>query len=354
MDSLNSQVTKALIKQKSKEGTDDPVAISELLVLQLKDIVSSLTAKVNTYESQYSTVAKVKLEKRLKEGVDGKRAEAYQKQVDDSTSKKETMEITWDVKIDALENDKLAIISSYEKKIEDYQEKIKAANILYNSKLSIAKAKKIEALTTVQRTIDTFSGYVNKYYEDVQSEPTVQYPPAYYKHSKDLEDAHRQLKIAEHQLLIVKASSYTSAKSASDIARDKERARIIAEEKAEAIETAARQREEEGRINLEKKAAFAAEEERIKERNKQRKTIIVTPKEDPKKMAIRLAEMKASEEFRAMNGAVEVKEESDKEESGKEEEEKDEDLLEDYRYAIERNLPVPQSTLQKLRERKLM
>ena len=110
MDAINSQVTKAMIKQKSKEMTDDPVAIQELLILQLKGTVQSLKAKVGTYELQYSTVAKVKLERRLKNGVDGKRAEEYQKQVDNSTTKKEAMEVTWEKKIEALENEKAATI----------------------------------------------------------------------------------------------------------------------------------------------------------------------------------------------------------------------------------------------------
>lgn len=336
MDSLNSQVTRALIKQKSKEVTDDPVAISELMVLQLQDIVSSLTAKVKTYESQYNTVAKVKLEKRLKEGVDGKRAEDYRQQVDKSSSKKENAENVWDAKIEALETKRQAAIAEFDQKI------------------SLMKAKKEAEIKAVESTIQYFTGLLNKYYEDVQPTPTIQYPPAYYKHSKDLEDAHRQLKSAEHQLLIVKASNYIPAKSPSDIARDKERARIIAEGKAQAIEAEIRQKEEEGRINLERKAAYMAEEQRIKERIKQIKTVIVLPKEDPKKMAIRLAELKASEEFRSMNGAVEVKEESDSTAEDKEDDDKDEELLEDYKWAIERNLPVPQSTLQKLRERKLM
>mgnify|MGYP003657173615 CR=1 FL=1 len=360
MDAINSQVTKALIKQKSKSTSSD-VEIQELLILQLKNAVSSMKAKVEAYESQYSTVAKVKLEKRLKEGVDGKRAEEYQKQVDHSTTKKETMEITWDTKIEALENEKTLAISSYERKIEEFQEKIKAAEILYNSKLTTAKAKKTEALTLVQKTIDTFTGYVNKYYEDVQPELTVQYPPAYYKHAKELEDTNRELKSAEHLLLVIKAAGYTPSKSPADIAREKERARIIAEEKAEAIEAEYRQREQAMAEAIARKAAFKAEEERIKERARERaKTSSVVnynKEEEAKKVAIRLAQLKATEEYRSANGVEDLNiynEESDTDTANNKDDDKDDDLLEDYKWATEKGLPVPEAILKKLKDRNLI
>ena len=351
MNSLIAQSSKALIKQKSKEATGDAIEIQELMILQLQQSVNSLKSKVDSYEAQYSTVAKVKLEKRLKSGVDGKRAEEYQKQVDYSTVKKETLEDTWDMKIQQIENDKMTTITSYERKIEEYQDRIKAAQLLYDSKLSTANAKKKEAIIKVQATIDTFTGYVNKYYEDAQPEITITYPPAYYKCKDELERQELALKDSQYQLLLIKAQGFVPSKSIVDIAKDKHRLKIIAEEKEVLRQAELRQREEEARINLQKKAEYKAEEERAK---LQTKVAVPIVKEDPAKTAIKLREMKASEEYRKAQGIDDLDSEEILISDAPQPDETDAELLDDYIWATKRNLPIPDGILQKLKDRGLL
>lgn len=313
---MNTLQTKASTKlAKHYASQNDEVSDIKAAILVLEASLKVNKDKLSKMEAQYSNVASEKLNRKVKEGADVRKAESHQHQLNTAMTKKERVEREYDAKIEALQR------------------------------------KKEEALAAVDETICYFKKYVERYYDSVP-EVIVSYPPSYYGIKEEIETAERQLTMWKNTLLVVLEQQINAVESPEEKQLKLRREQARREDAALAIEVAARQREEEGRINMERKAAFAAEEERIKERNRQKANTLVTPKEDSKKMAIRLAEMKASEELRAMNGEVEVKEESDKEEE--EEKEKDEDLLEDRRWCMERGLPVPESTLQKLRDRKLI
>jgi hypothetical protein len=329
MNSLQTKVASKLAKHYASQN--DEVSNIRAAITALDASLKANKDKLSKMESQYSHVASDRLSKRLKEGVDIRKAETNQRQLTTAEAKKDRLEEEFDAKIEALKEKKERMIAEFDGKIE------------------VLKAKKRTELEAVDSTISYFKPIVNKYYEAVP-EVIVSYPPSYYGIKEEIETAERQLSMWKNTLVTVLEQQVSAVESPEEKQLKARREQARREDHALAVEAAARQKEEEGRINLERKAAYRAEEERNREKQKSATNTLVTPREDPKKMAIRLAEMKASEELRAENGEVEVKED----ESDREEEEKDEDLLADYAWAKEKGLPVLQSTLQKLRDRKLI
>ena len=317
-----------MVKQYASENSD--ISNIKAAIITLETSLKSDKDKLSRMESQYTSVASDRLNKRLREGVDIRKAETNQRQLTTAEAKKDRLEEEFDAKIEALKDKKERMIAEYDGKIE------------------VLKAKKRTELEGVDSTISYFKPIVNKYYESAP-EVIVSYPPSYYGLKESIEISDRQLTMWKNTLLSVLEQNVIAAPSPADIARDKERAKAIAEDNARAIEAEARQREEEGRINLERKAAFRAEEERVKQK---RPTNTLVIKEDPRKVAIRLAQMKATEEYRDSNGIRDM--DCEINDSTSVEEDEDEDLLGDYNWATERGLQVPEGILRKLKERKLI
>jgi len=327
MNGLHTKTVTKLAKHYASQN--DEISDIKGTILVLEATLKVDKDKLSKMEAQYSHVASDKLNKRLKEGADIRKAETNQRQLTTAEAKKDRLEEEYDAKIEALKEKKERMIAEYDGKIE------------------VLKARKRTELEAVDSTISYFKPIVNKYYDSVP-EVIVSYPPSYYGLKEGIETAERQLTMWKNTLLTVLENQVNVVESPEEKQLKARREQARQEGIALAKEAEARQREEEIRINLERKAAYRAEEERNKEKQKSVTNTLVHVKEDPKKMTTRIAEMRRSEELRAQNGAVEVGEISDKEDD-----DSDENLLKDYAWRKERGL-LTEGFLQKLRDRKLI
>ena len=272
-----TDLTRAAAKsvKKGTNGTNDVVELenaNKVLINEKKALESDIAA----IESQYSNVAKAKLDRRLKSGADEQKLTKYQKQLDLTATKKDACEKAFNAKIEMIEEQKAGLDDQIELLVEAYREKLKAKTKIQeqdlDAKIAALESKRDAELQKFDITSAYFQPLVDACYE-TQPQIDVVYPPSYYKKKEQLDKLIRQINTNEMLVNSMIRHAWKSAQepeSQEEITRRRlrEQARRMDMEAQQAAE--ASQLEMEARENAIKRAAYEKEAEARRERNKQK------------------------------------------------------------------------------------
>ena len=275
-----TDLTKAAAKsvKNGTTGTNDVVELENANRV-LSNEKKVLEIDVAAIESQYSNVAKAKLERRLKSGVDDRKLGTHQKQLDSANTKKEDCEKHYDDKIERLEEQKTALDAEIDDLVDAYRTKLKATYAKkerdIDKRIAEANAKKERDVKAFELTISYFQPLVDAYYE-TQPQADVAFPASYYKKKEQLEKLTRQ--IATNEMLInnmIRHAWQTAQEpeSQEEITRRRLREQARREDMEAQREAEASQLEMECRENAVKRAAYEREAEARRARNKVRQEV---------------------------------------------------------------------------------
>ena len=261
--------------KKGTNGTNDVVELENANKI-LTNEKRALESEIAAIESQYSNVAKAKLDRRLKSGVDERKLGTHQKQLDTANTKKEDCEKHYDDKIERLEEQKSALDQEIEDLVDAYRIKLKATYAKkekdIDKRIADANAKKERDVKAFELTIAYFQPLVDAYYE-TEPQVDVSYPASYYKKKEQLQSLIRQISTNE---MLVNNMIRHAWKSAQEPETQEEITRRRLREQARREDMEAQQAAEasllemEARENAVKRAAYEREAEARRERNKQK------------------------------------------------------------------------------------
>lgn len=263
---LHNQMVKRTEKDALKEDESVPFyVLYEQDTSERKIIYEQLEKEYAIEEKQYKLVATDKKEKRLKAGVDMATAGRHEANIECAMSKRD----------DKIEE----ITSKCERKIEILTAEIKDLE----TKL-VANIKTIK--TNAQHTIDYFKPLVDRCYEEVEA--VVNYPPSHFKKQATIASMKADIDFRTIQLLNMKVaeSNIIPAKTNGDIIREQRRAMAISEAAQQLAQSEARQYELECQTNIAKKAEYAADVARRRERQAERDKVNAECEEENVKLGI--------------------------------------------------------------------
>jgi len=272
-----TDLTRAAAKsvKKGTNGTNDVVELenaNKILTNEKKALESDIAA----IESQYSNVAKAKLDRRLKSGADEQKLTKYQKQLDLTATKKDACEKAFNAKIEMIEDQKAGLDDQIELLVEAYREKLKAKTKIQeqdlDAKIAALESKRDAELQKFDITSAYFQPLVDACYE-TQPQIDVVYPPSYYKKKEQLDKLTRQINTNE---MLVNSMIRHAWKSAQEPESQEEITRRRLREQARREDMEAQQMAETSQLEMEakenaiKRAAYEKEAEARRERNKQK------------------------------------------------------------------------------------
>lgn len=277
MTKSQMDLTKANAKsvKKGTTGTNDVLELENANRI-LTNEKKTLEIEVAAIESQYSNVAKAKLERRLKSGVDERKLGTHQKQLDSANTKKEDCEKHYDDKIERLEEQKTALDQEIDDLVEAYRTKLKANYAKkerdLDKRIADANAKKERDVKAFELTIAYFQPLVDAYYE-TQPQVDVTFPASYYKKKEQLDKLSRQINTNEMLINNMIRHAWQTAQepeSQEEITRRRLREQARREDMEAQREAEASQLEMECRESAVKRAMYEKEAEARRERNKQK------------------------------------------------------------------------------------
>jgi hypothetical protein len=247
MQSLNAKVSKQLVNQAAKyvkrQGDeDDDVVMLESAVKELKNQALSLEDDIAKDDVMYESVAKSKMQRKLKKGTTEATEQMYQNIITNSASSLESKLQMIKDKIEKKEADKRKIEADIRKLENDAERAEKEANstIVYHTKA------------------------LERLYEDVPLD--VVYPPSYFKKKETLRLIKASIENQSKNVLVMKAANYKTPKMSVAAEQRKKAAATARHEDAQLL-AEARQRQEELEIAeaLARKQEAKAEEARARE-----------------------------------------------------------------------------------------
>jgi hypothetical protein len=241
-------VQKAKIAKKQGEE-DDEVVVLQSAVDELKVQKLALEEEIMNEEKMYEATAKSKVERKLKNGVTLKTAEKNQNQI-------------------------LLTKQKFENKKEEIQDKIKKLEVKKEAYIAEVDAaiRKLEndierAESKTEGTISYYQPLVDRCYEEVPLD--IAYPPSHFKKKAQLETLVHDIASQEHNILIMKASTYNTPKvSAAEEQRKKLQAAARLEDARMLAEEEERRKELDRAAALIRKEADRAEEARAREQQR--------------------------------------------------------------------------------------
>lgn len=279
MERLIAKSQTALDKATAKAVKNGNVATNDIVELQGANKVLSIEKKVlesdiAAIESQYSNVAKAKLDRRLKSGADEKKVSTYEKQLETTNARKDACEEAFEAKITKLEDKKTALDDQIEILVEAYREKLKSKikiqEIDLEHKITALKTQKVVELKKFDITISHFQPLIDACYE-TQPQIDVVYPASYYKKKEQLEKLTRQISTNEMLVNAMALDAYNRAQipeTHDEIIRRRLREQARKEDREALIIAEEAQKQEEINTNLAKRAEYEREAEARRERNK--------------------------------------------------------------------------------------
>ena len=264
---------------KTTANQQTPVEILQEAIQTMKEEANKLDIEIITDEGTYTAVATDKVARKLKTGVDEKTANAHQSQISIAMSKRDSKIESIDSKIESIETEKTALQEETERKIEALKAKME-----YQCSVLDSKVKKLQTdieitRTTSESTINYFQPLLNRCYEAV---PIITvYPPSHFKKQETLKQLKSSIATAEHNILLMKASSYNDLVVDTNTEELKKRKSIARQEANEQLVKAEEvQYREECRMAQLKKDVYRAEEKARKDRQLEREEELLNMSDD--------------------------------------------------------------------------
>lgn len=270
MQSLLAKASKDLATQKAKhvkrQGEEqDDVVILEAAIADMKTKVIILEEEITKEEAMYTELAKSRVERKLKKGVNEGTLAKNQNIVNNANRILESADDIAEEKISALEHakeTKVAIIEAKIAKLEADKEGI-IADI--EKRITAIKRDAKEAKADANKTYLHFQRLVDKAYEDVPID--VAYPATHFRKKETLRMLKSDIESQERNILIMKAATYNSPKiDAASEARLKARAMARLEDARLTAQAEEAQRNAEIAEALTRKAVLEQERRAIQER----------------------------------------------------------------------------------------
>ena len=281
---ISSSIQKDLDKRNTKEirvyaNEQTPIEILEEALNTMKRDSKKLELEIITDEGTYGAVAKDKIDRKLKTGIDAKTANAHQSQITTAMSKRDSKIENLESKIEVIEKNEYALKEETQRKIDSLNSKLENQLVITQSKIKKLQSDIEVTRTETDNTIAHFQPLLDRCYETV---PIVTvYPPSHFKKQEVLKQLQSSIKSAEHNILVMKAASYNDIKIDQQEEELKRRRILARQESAEELRKADEaQHREDCRLAELKKDAYRAEERARRERQQERDDILANMEPD--------------------------------------------------------------------------
>ena len=287
MANRDVRLYKSHMKVMEKEEKKDNSAIKSLQLdlVEKKHQLELLERDIDIINMTYNTVAKDKVERKLKLGVVQDQADRLKSAIDNARSKHNTQTNSKEDRVKMLETELQECTQSYDTKIRVLEQDLKTCTQKYETKIENLESEKGRKEKLIQSKIDRLESNVkdiqinedvrqtrlNKELDKCYSDPPIvpTFPPTHFKKKQQMKDLEGSIKRTTERIMNLQSAEIEDRDKAKHDASDAKLAMMRAQARLEGEqqnkESEARQYEMECQMAASKKEDYAADKARAKQ-----------------------------------------------------------------------------------------